>query len=81
MYSKNKKGELARLKNLIGGDRINVTDDFDLLLKKDLKTLLSEYFDLDSDLKVSFEKEGNKFILTVSAGALRIKNFNSVPKS
>lgn len=81
MYNKNKKGELARLKNLIGGDRINVTDDFDLLLKKDLKTLLSEYFDLDSDLKVSFEKEGNKFILTVSVGALRIKNFNSVPKS
>ena len=79
MYRR-KKGELDRLRSLIEGDRLTTNDDFEKLLKRDLKALLSDYVDIDSDLQLSFSKSGDRYLLNVSVGAVRIKNFTSVPK-
>ena len=77
---KKQKHELIRIKNLIECDRLNAGDDFDELLKSDLKKLLLDYFDFDNIPNVSIQKEGDVFVVEIKLTALRIKTFGVIPK-
>ena len=74
-----KSNELIRIKNLINVDRFKSSDVFLELLKKDLKKLLTDYFDINGDLKISIVKDKNCFTLDVNMQIDRIKGIGSLP--
>jgi hypothetical protein len=67
---KKKGNELARIRSLIENDRFTTCDDFDLLLKKDLKKLLLDYFDLDGEVEIALKKEGGRYVFSAMANAI-----------
>lgn len=78
--SKKEKREIARLKNLIGSDRKTACSNFDDLLSQDISALLKDYFDLEGEVKFMLDKEGDRYLLTISTLITRIKNFYTPPK-
>jgi len=74
-----KSTELIRIKNLINVDRFKSSDVFLDLLKKDLKKLLTDYFDINGDVKISIVKEKNCFSVSINLLIDRIKGVGSLP--
>ncbi|MBE7090125.1 MAG: hypothetical protein E7362_04915 [Clostridiales bacterium] len=79
MYKK-KKNELARIKTLIENDRFTACEDFETLLKKDLKKLLLDYFDIDGSVEIAIKKDSGRYVFTAMANAICVKNFAVIPK-
>lgn len=79
MY-KRSRNELARIKSLIESDRFTTCEDFETLLKRDLKKLLLDYFDLDGGVEIALKKDGGRYLFTVVANAICVKNFTAIPK-
>lgn len=76
---KRKDNDLIRVKNLINADRFRSSDVFFELLKKDLNSLLKDYFDFGEDVKVVISKDKSSFLVEISLSADRIKAFGSLP--
>jgi len=74
-----KSTELIRIKNLINVDRFKSSDVFLDLLKKDLKKLLTDYFDINGDVKIAIVKEKNCFSVSINLLIDRIKGVGSLP--
>ena len=74
-----KSTDLIRIKNLINCDRFRSSDTFLQLINKDLKKLLSDYFDFTSDIKLVITKEKSGFYVDISLVADRIKSIGSLP--
>lgn len=77
---KNKKTELARIKNLIESDRLNTGDNFYELAVSDIGKLLKDYFDLISAPDMKIVKVGDSLAVTITAKAVRIKSFVNIPE-
>ena len=77
---KKDKNELMRLQTLIENDRLSTGDSFVELIVSDVEKLLKDYFDFRLAPEISLSKSGDKYKINISVLAIRIKNFNSVPK-
>lgn len=75
-----KKKEIIRINDMIENDRLYLTDNFSVLLSKDIEEVLSDYFDGVSDIKISVEKGVGRYITAIAFNSIRIKTFNSIPK-
>ena len=76
-----KKKEMIRINGVIENDRLYLTDNFSVLLEKDVLRVLTDYFDGVSDFRLSVEKGNGSYISRITFNALRIKTFNAIPKS
>ncbi|MBQ9513955.1 MAG: hypothetical protein IJR66_03140 [Clostridia bacterium] len=76
-----KKKEMIRISSMIENDRLYLTDNFSVLLSKDVERVLTDYFDGVSGIKLAIEKGNGCYISNITFNALRIKTFNSIPKS
>ena len=74
-----KSTDLVRIKNLINCDRFRSSDAFIQLITKDLKKLLSDYFDFTSDVKLVITKEKNGFFVDINLIVDRIKSIGTLP--
>ena len=71
--------EISRIRNLIESDRVSINDNFCLLIESDLKKLLKDYFDLNSNVSLKISKISNGLEITVTTTASRIKTFQTLP--
>lgn len=71
--------EISRIRNLIESDRVSINDNFCLLIESDLKKLLKDYFDLNSNVSLKISKISNGLEITVMTTASRIKTFQTLP--
>ena len=78
---KKNKNQLERIKSLINCDRVALTDDFILLIEKDLNVLFSEYFEVKSGARLMLEKGTNEYKVSVFLSVVNVKNFITVPKT
>jgi len=76
-----KNKELIRLQSVIENDRINCIDNFTELLLKDLRKILSDYFDFDNDIMIEINKQDRFYNVIISLKTLRIKNFKTLQKN
>ncbi len=74
-----KRKQMLRLKEMLMQDRNEKGDDFLNLLKKDLTTLLNEYFVINNFVDCFLEKEGEEIKISITAKASRIKSFGTIP--
>lgn len=79
MYKRN-RNELARIKSLIENDRFTACEDFERLLKNDMKKLLLDYFDIDGSVEIAIKKDGGRYVFSAMATAICVKNFVVIPK-
>ena len=71
--------EISRARNLIESDRVSINDNFCLLIESDLKKLLKDYFDLNSNVTLKISKISNGLEITIVTTASRIKTFQTLP--
>ncbi len=77
---KKENGELMRLRTVIENDRLNVSSDFDNVIRSDVKSLLNDYFELKNNPTFSVTKNGNVYDVIITAQASRLKPFGVIPK-
>lgn len=67
-----------RMREMLTHDKVGVKDGFYSLLKGDINRVLRDYFDLQDDAKIDIEQgDGGNYILSISANASRIKQFDT----
>ncbi len=69
------KNSKARLKNVIEGDRLIISEDMSTLICYDLKKLLDNYFNTEGRVKIDVEALKDSYKITVTATAESIKPF------
>ena len=81
-FSQKKKTsfDLLRLKTIIKGDRLGVSDSFDDLVISDIKKVLKDYFELKTEPSLSVEEKNGSYFIKVEVVASRIKTFGTVPQ-
>ena len=72
--------DLLRLKTIIKGDRLGVSDSFDELVLSDLNSVLKDYFELKTEPTLSVEEKNGSYFICIEAAATRIKTFGKVPE-
>lgn len=72
--------ELDRTKEVLLSDDFSNQNQFMNLFYNDLKNLLSDYFQFDSAIKISFEKGKDNYLLNISLNTFGVKKFISIPK-
>ncbi len=75
-----KKNQLNRLEKVIEKDRIGGGNNFEGLIKSDLKTLLSDYFVLNSEISLNLQKNNKDYQVKIEFSAERLKAFGVLPK-
>ena len=75
-----KNNQLLRLKNIILNERADATDEFLNVLNIDLKNFIQQYFYIIDEPKVSIEKDGRVFNVSISFTSTQIKQFSVLPE-
>lgn len=75
-----KRAEIARIKDIIGSDRLSVDSEFEELLSEDLIRTLKAYFDFKCAPSLKIVKNSGAFGVEINFVADRIKTFGVVPK-
>lgn len=68
-----------RLSRILAGDKNLNPDRYCSLVKSDLKILLANYMELNSDVEVEIYEEDGVFKIEMIAEAVRMKNLGSLP--
>lgn len=71
-FSNNK----SRAEKILESDRIGLKSEAEELVKKDIESLLCEYFCLEKRPKVILGSDGEQITITVEATAKAVKKFN-----
>ncbi len=71
-----KRGEILRAKKMIESDRLGVVYGTEDLIRRDLESLLKEYFCIDKPLKIEIIAKGERISLNISTDCASIKRFN-----
>lgn len=75
-----KRGELARIEQMIKNDRLAVKGDFSDLLIADVGRVLRDYFDYRGYPELKIEKSGDCYAVAVRILATSVKPFSSIPR-
>ena len=67
-----------RLQEIINSDRLLLSNDTSEMICYDLKTVLSEYFNLLGDVSISVEPEKDFYKISVTTSAVAIKSFGII---
>lgn len=67
-----------RMREILTSDKVNIKQGFRLAMHKDIKKLMSDYFDLDGDISISIEQRGDgKYAVHMDFNADRIRQFDT----
>ena len=72
------KKKNALLNQVILNDRLTLSSDTADMICYDIKTVLSEYFNLSSDVSISVVPEKDFYRITVFSTAVAIKSFGII---
>ena len=78
---KKKTAELIRIQNVIEGDRLNTSKEFEEVLLNDLTGLLNDYFDISQPLEIKIEKQNKNYKVLIGFDAQRVRNFGFLQNS
>lgn len=74
-----RRGELARIEQMIKNDRLTVKGDFSDLLISDVDRVLRDYFDYRGFPELKIEKTGDVYTVVFKIAATSVRPFSSVP--
>ncbi len=74
-----RKNEIDRVRALLSSDRGGVSDNFSLLLKRDLMRFLLDFFDGVEGLEIESASEGDKVYTKITFLSKEIKKFIYIP--
>ena len=77
---KERKKDIARIKNLIEQDYMNTDDKFNEILVSDLCRVMGDYFDVRKEPTVEISKKNNQIEVVIKFVANAIKNFKFIVK-
>lgn len=75
-----RRGELARIEQMIKNDRLTVKGDFSDLLITDVDRVLRDYFDYRGYPELKIEKNGDAYSVFFRISATSVRPFSSVPQ-
>lgn len=68
--------QLNRAKKILESDRLGLQIDAENLIRRDIESLLGEYFNLKKPPFVTLDGESENIVITVEAVAKGVKRFN-----
>ena len=68
--------QLNRAKKILESDRLGLQIDAENLIRRDIESLLGEYFNLKKPPLVTLDGESENIVITVEAVAKGVKRFN-----
>ena len=74
-----KKSDAIRLKRVIESDRMSMTCESASLIIKDLESVLSDYFSVESTPSLAIKSENGGYLVQIKFRATSLKTFASIP--
>lgn len=74
-----KKSDAIRLKRVIESDRMSMTCESASLIIKDLESVLSDYFSVESTPSLAIKSENGGYSVQIKFRATSLKTFASIP--
>ena len=70
--------QISRTKRLIEADRLGFVSGSEEIIRRDIEGLLSEYFCLNSPVKLKLNKSCDKIEISIVAEGTSVKRFNVI---